>query len=153
MRTLYGRAFLHLCGKEKQTEDGVAMKRGCYLFFIACSIALLEAQGTADGCVTCAVGDFLKAGWEDWILPAAQFLLPDSEPARDTPFPKPEPEKQGTNNLPGNANEPAIELEIDADPDKKCNPNGDAVSLILFTPTDVSCSQYSYIHFSQGHAL
>lgn len=111
------------------------MKRVCYLLFIAYSIAMLEAQGTADSCVTCAVGDLLKAGWEDWILPAArtlQFLQPDSEPAPLTSFPKPEPEKQGTNNLPGKVNEPAIELEIVADPDKKCSSNGDAVSLIFF---------------------
>lgn len=111
------------------------MKPVCYIFFIACSIALSEALGAADGCLTCALGDFLKAGWEDWILPAArtlQFLQPDSEPAPDTTFTKPEPEKQGTNNLPGNVNEPAIELEVVADPDKKCNPNGDAVSMIFF---------------------
>lgn len=118
------------------------MERVCYIFFIACSITLLEAQGTADGCVTCAVGDFFKAGWEDWILPAAgklQFLLPDSEPAPDTTFPKPEPGKQGTNNSPGNINQPAIE-EIVADPDRKCSSNGAAVSLRLFTLIDILCS-------------
>lgn len=121
--------------RQDSTKDGDTMKRVCYLFFIACSIALSEAQGAADGCVTCAVGDFLKAGWEGWILPAArtlQFLQPDSDPAPDTTFPKPEPEKQWTNNLPGKLNELAIELEIVGDPDKKCNPNGDAVSLIVF---------------------
>lgn len=110
------------------------MKRICYLFFLACSITLLEAQFTADDdCLTCAVGDFLKAGW--------QFFMPELEPAPEMTFPKPEPEKQGTRNSLGNVNQPDIETDIVADPDKNCNSNGAAVSLPLFTLTDILCSQ------------
>lgn len=62
------------------------MKWGCCLYFFARSIPLLNSQGTDDGCVTCAVGNFFKTGLEDWILPLAavalQFLVPDSVPAQ-----------------------------------------------------------------------
>lgn len=30
--------------RKDSTDDGVAMKRGCYLYFIGCSITLIEAQ-------------------------------------------------------------------------------------------------------------
>ena len=93
------------------------MKWGCCLYLLACSITLLKAQGTADGCVTCAVGDFFKSTWEDWILPAPE-----------TPIPKTDPDNHGTNNLPGRVNQPDIELQTIVSPDNECNPNGAGVS-------------------------
>lgn len=103
----------------------------CCLYLLACSITLLKAQGTADGCVTCAVGDFLRSSWEDWILPAAgtlQFLLPDSTPAPETHIPNPDPDNRRINDLPGRVNQPDIELHTIVSPYKECNTNGDGVS-------------------------
>lgn len=103
----------------------------CCLYLLACSITLLKAQGTADGCVTCAVGDFLKSSWENWILPAAstlQFLVPDSTLAPDTPIPETDRENQGINDLPGRVNQPDIKLQNIVSGDKECNPNGAGVS-------------------------
>lgn len=98
---------------------------------LACSITLLKAQGTADGCVTCAVGDFFKSSWDNWTLPAAgtlQFLLPKSTPAPDTPIPNTDSDNQRTNDLPGRVNQPDVELQIIVDPDKQCNSNDAGVS-------------------------
>lgn len=107
------------------------MKWGYCLYLLAGSITLLKAQGTADGCVTCAVGDFFKSTWEDWILPAAgtlQILVPELTPAPETPIPKTDPDNHGTNNLPGRVNQPDIELQTIVSPDNECNPNGAGVS-------------------------
>lgn len=114
----------------KNDQRRLIMKWSCYLYFLACLFTLSKAQGTDEGCITCAVGKFFETGLEDWILPTAagalQFLVPDSSPAPDA-FPK-EPDKQWTNNNPGTVNEPDIEiLSID---DKKCDPNGAGVSVI-----------------------
>lgn len=109
------------------------MKWSCYLYFLACPIISSKAQGTDEGCITCAIGKIFEAGFEDWILPSAagvlQFLVPDSSPAPDT-IPK-EPDKQRTNNNPGIVNEPDIEIQTIVSPDdKKCDRNGDGVSVI-----------------------
>lgn len=106
------------------------MKSACCLYFLACLITLLNAQGTADGCVTCAVGNFFKTGLEDWILPAAgalQYLAPDSVPAPDATIPKKEPDEQWTNNIPGSLDQPDIETETITSGDEKCDPNGAGV--------------------------
>lgn len=106
------------------------MKSGCHLYFLACSITQLNAQGTADGCVTCAVGNLFKTGMEDWILPAAgslQFLVPDSVPATDTTIPKKEPDKQWTDNIPGSVDQTDIEIETITSASEKCDPNGAGV--------------------------
>lgn len=99
------------------------------LCFLASSITLINAQGTAEGCVTCAFADFFKTGLEEWIPPAVgtlQFLQPDSAP--ETNIPKNEPDKQWTNNLPGSSDQADIQLEIVGSPDEKCDPNGPDVS-------------------------
>lgn len=97
--------------------------------FLACSITRLNAQGTAEGCVTCAIADFFKSGLEEWILPAAgtlQFLKPD--PALlDPTTQKNEPAKQWTNNLPGISDQTDIQLEVV----EKCDPNDPDVSVFL----------------------
>lgn len=102
--------------------------------FLAFSITRLNAQGTAEGCVTCAFADFFKTGLEEWILPAAgtlQFLLPD--PALPDPTtPKNEPDKQWTNNLPGISDQADIQLEVV----EKCDPNG-LESVFLAALTDI----------------
>lgn len=108
------------------------------LCFLACLINLLNAQGTAEGCVTCALADFFTTGLEEWILPAAgalQFFQPDSAP--DTSIPKNEPDKQWTNNLPGSSDQSDIENESVASPDEKCNPNGPKVSVIPAALADI----------------
>lgn len=106
------------------------MKWGCCLYFLACSITLLIAQGTDDGCVTCALGNFFKTGLEDWVLPSAagalQFLVPDSVPAPDTTKLR-EPDKQWTNDIPGSVIQP--DLGTETSPDEKCDPNGRGVSM------------------------
>lgn len=80
------------------------MNWGCCLSIIAYFSTLSEAQGSADGCVTCVLGDFFKSGWDEWILPAVgtlQFLVPDSDRGPDTTIPEAPPKKQGTIGLPG----------------------------------------------------
>lgn len=103
--------------------------------FLACSITRLKAQGTVEGCVTCALSDFFKAGLEEWILPAAStlhFLLPDPTPP-DPTTPKNEPDKQWTNNIPGISPDQAdIQLEVV----EKCDPKGPDVSVFLAARTD-----------------
>ena len=111
------------------------MKWSCYLYILACSVTLSTAQGTDEGCSTCALGKFLESGFENWILPSAagalQFLVPDSSPAPDA-IPE-EPEKQRMNDYPGIVKEPDIEREFIVSPDnsEKCDRNGDGVSVIL----------------------
>lgn len=107
------------------------MKWGYCLYLLACSITLLKAQDTADGCVSCAFGDFLKSSWQDWILPAVdalQFLVPDSAPAPETTTPKEDPASQRTNDFPGRVDQPDIEIQNIVSSDKECNPNGTGVS-------------------------
>lgn len=116
------------------------MNWSCYLSFLACSITLSKAQGTDEGCSTCAVGKLFEAELEDWILPVAagslQFLVPDSSPAPDA-IPK-EPDKQCTNNNSGLVNEPDIEIQtIVSSGDKKCDRNGDGASVITASQTDL----------------
>ncbi len=113
------------------------MKWVYYLYFLACSITLSKAQGTDEGCITCAVGKFFETGLEDWILPTAagvlQFFVPDSSPD-SSPAPDAIPnetDNQGTNNNPGSVNQPDIEIQTIASPDdQKCDPNGAGVSVI-----------------------
>lgn len=108
------------------------MKWSCYLYILARSVTLSKAQGTDEGCSTCAVGKIFEAGFEDWILPtvadALQFLVPDPSPVPDA-IPE-EPDKQRMNNNPGIVNKPDIEREIIVSPDnsKKCDRYGDGVS-------------------------
>lgn len=102
--------------------------------FLACSVTPLNAQGTAEGCVTCAIADFFKTGLDEWILPAAgtmQFLQPDPAPL-DPTTPKNEPAKQWINNLPGISDQTDIQLEVV----EKCDPNGSDVSVFLPALTD-----------------
>lgn len=49
----------------------------------------------------------------------------------DTTIPETGPEKQGTSDLPGSVDQSDIEIESIASPDKKCDPNGAQVSVIL----------------------
>lgn len=108
--------------------------------FLACSITRLNAQGTAEGCVTCAFADFFKTGLEEWVLPALgtlQFLQPDPAPL-DPTIPKNEPDQQWTNNFPENFDQADIQLEIIVDvPGEKCDPNGPKVSVFLAAFTDI----------------
>lgn len=137
---LEDRSLLHhdsLCvktGRVKTAADDSIMKWGCCLYTFAYLSTLSEAQGEADGCVTCALGDFFKSGLEEWILPAVgalQFLVPGSGQGPDTTIPETDPKKHGTNNLPGSVDQFDIEIESTASPDKKCDPNGAQVSVIL----------------------
>ncbi|MCJ1348489.1 hypothetical protein MMC31_006721, partial [Peltigera leucophlebia] len=103
------------------------MKWGWCFYLIPCLSTLSEAQGKADRCVTCALGDFFNTGLEEWFLPAVgalQFLVPDSDPGPDTTIPERDPKNQGTNNLPGSVDQPDIEIESTDSHDKKCDPNG-----------------------------
>lgn len=107
------------------------MKWGYCLYLLTCSITLLKAQDTADGCVSCAFTDFFKSSWQDWILPAAdtlRFLVPDSTPAPETTIPKDDPDSQRTNDFPGRVDQPDIELQNIVSSDKECNPTGTGVS-------------------------
>lgn len=110
------------------------MKWGCCLYIFAYLSTLSEAQDKADGCVTCALGDFIDSGLEQWVLPAVgalQFLVPGSDQGPDTTIPETDPEKQGTNDLPGSVDQSDIEIESIASPDKKCDPNGAQLIVIL----------------------
>ncbi|MCJ1342701.1 hypothetical protein MMC31_000889 [Peltigera leucophlebia] len=114
------------------------MKWGCCLYIFAYLSTLSEAQDKADGCVTCALGDFIDSGLEQWVLPAVgalQFLVPGSDQGPDTTIPETDPEKQGTNDLPGSVDQSDIEIESIASPDKKCDPNGAQLigPFVLFT--------------------
>lgn len=116
------------------------MKWSCYLYFLACSVTLSKAQGTDEGCSMCALGKLFEAGFENWILPSAagalQFLVPDSSPAPDAISET--PDKQRMNHNPGIVNEPDIEREtIVSTDDKKCDRNGDGVSVIPASMTDL----------------
>ena len=132
------------------------MKWVYYLHFLACPITLSKAQGTDEGCITCAVGKFFDTGLENWILPTAagalQFFVPDSSPAPDT-IPN-ETDSQETKNNPGSVNEPDIEIQTIASPDdKKCDPNGAEVSVI---PASLACSISShsdYLSIIVGNVL
>lgn len=126
------------------------MKLKClrYFYFIfACLISSSQGQ-TADECVTCVLGDFLKSGWsglESWfgnnLAPAAAGTLKFFDPnlgTNDSPlnFVKPEtdPVEEKLNDLPGTGRNPdtPIETEVIANPtdDKNCDPNGAGVSNI-----------------------
>lgn len=117
----------------------------CRLYLVTCSISLLEAQGTNDGCITCAAADDLfKAGWENLVVPAEntlQFLVPGSAPVPDTTIPKPDPKDEGINNVPGIVDQPDIELQTTVEQGEECDPNGAGVSVILAALTDPLCSQ------------
>lgn len=103
-------------------------------------ISLSQGQ-TADGCITCAVGDVLKGGWgglESWLgnnlEPAAAGTLKFFDPNlgitySTLDFVKPEidPVEEKPKDLPA-----PIEVEVIANPtdDKNCDPNGAGVSNI-----------------------
>lgn len=117
----------------------------CRLYLFTCSFSLLEAQGTNDGCITCAAADDLfKAGWDNLVAPAAntlQFLVPGSAPVPDTTSPKTDPKDEEINNVPGIVNQPDIELQTTEEQDEECDPSGAGVSVILAVLTDPLCSQ------------
>lgn len=128
-----------------------------------------------DGCVTCAAGDFLKGGWgglESWfgnnLAPAAAGSLQFFDPnpgTTDSPleFVKPEtdPAEEIPDDLPGNAEgtgrNPAtpIELEIMANPtdDKKCDPNGAGVSIVLPSLTHKHARRSDHDHRQTYRAI
>lgn len=82
-------------------------------------------------------------GWMGRLDPSSsRYFAVFAARLTDPTFPKPEPEKEGTKNLPGRVNQPDIELKTVASPDKECNLNGARVSLILSTLIDVLCSQF-----------
>lgn len=120
------------------------MKWGRCLYFLTCSVTISKAQGTDEGCITCAVGKLFETGLEEWILPTAaslQFKVPDPSSESDTSIRK-EPDKQWTNNNPGSVNEPDIEIDTILSPDdQKCDPNGAGVSDFPASLTDLLCSQ------------
>ena len=122
------------------------MRYLCYFYsFSASLLSLAQAQGSNDGCITCALGDFFKGGFDygldNWILPAsagaAKLFTPDpssspdvTEPAQGFVDPQADPGKQRTNNLPGTTDQVDFELQVIGSPDAKCDPNGAGVSTL-----------------------